>query len=92
MEQLQPILDAIIYYVPMILSIATECGLFFVIKMLLKRQVQKFDDSTAEVTNTNTKLNKQLEVLIHDNAELRKQNKQLIDKLVQVKNGSELLK
>lgn len=86
MEQLQPIIDAIIYYIPMILSIATECGLFFVIKMMLQRKVNEIT-----VAEDSKRLSKQLQVLISDNAELRKQNRQLIDQLIHVKNGSDHL-
>lgn len=74
----------IAFYLPQIIAIATECGLFFVIKAILQRKLN-------ESISTDNTLKKQLEVLIHDNAELRKQNRHLIDKLIHVKNGSEHL-
>lgn len=86
MEQLQPIIDLIVIYLPQIFAIATECGLFFVIKALLQRKANEI--TVAEDTK---RLTKQLEVLISDNAALRKQNKELMDKLLQVKNGSDYL-
>lgn len=81
---MEQIYELIILYVVPLLGLATECGLFFIIKSLLTKQVNKI-----QVSENMTTLNKQLEVLISDNAQLRAQNKKLIDKLLQVKNGSD---
>ena len=86
MEQLQPIIDFLADFLPHIFAMLSEVGIFFYVKLYLKK---KTDELTLSKELTDVK--EQLQVLTSDNAQLRKQNKELIDRATNVQNGSDYL-
>lgn len=82
----QLIIEQILMYLPHIFAMLSEVGIFFYIKLYLKKKADELAFSKEQ-----KEMNENVKLLISDNAQLRKQNKELIDKLVSVKNGSDYL-